>query len=207
VRHITHHPVLLSLAASAAVVFAAYGVGTGAPLTVPYLVIVFGLGALALYLDRRVAFSNVVAIGLTAWAIAHLAGGLVQLDDHRVLYNAELLPGVRYDNVVHFVGFGVAGIACWEALSLNLRGCCPAPSMAAWVVWLLGMGVGALNEVVEFGISQIVAESNIGGYVNTGRDLVANLLGAAVAGALVSRRLSVSTTESNHRPGIRETTA
>ena len=44
----------------------------------------------------------------------------------------------------------------------------------------MGMGVGALNEVVEFFASRTFA-ANVGGYVNTGWDLVANLLGCATA--------------------------
>lgn len=188
-RQVTRHPVLLGLAAGAAVGFGAYGVATGGSLTVPYLVSVFIVGALVLRLDGRVNFSSVVAVGLTAWAVAHLAGGLIQLDDDRVLYNAVLLPHVRYDNVVHFFGFGVAGIAGWEAFGFEDQpGFRPAPTTAALMVWLFGMGVGAFNEVVEFFVSQTVEDSNVGGYLNTGRDLVANLLGAAVAGAFVARR-------------------
>ncbi len=188
---LTRHPVLLALAAAAAVGFGVYGLVARASLTIPYLVLVVALGAVVLRLDRSVAFSEVVAVGLTAWAVAHLAGGLIELDGDRVLYNAVLLPHVRYDNVVHFVGFGVAGIAAWEAFSQStLRDVRLTPRAAALVVWLFGMGVGALNEVVEFGISQVVEESNIGGYLNTGRDLVANLLGAAVGGVIVARRVA-----------------
>ena len=56
-------------------------------------------------------------------------------------------------------------------------------------VWLFGMGIGALNEVAEFAIGLNVEESNVGGYLNTGRDLVANLLGAAAAALVVVRRV------------------
>ncbi len=52
----------------------------------------------------------------------------------------------------------------------------------AIVVSLLGQGVGAFNEVVEFWSTHLLAATNVGGYENTGRDLVANLLGSAVAG-------------------------
>jgi hypothetical protein len=51
------------------------------------------------------------------------------------------------------------------------------------------MGIGALNEVVEFAIALNVEASNVGGYLNTGRDLVANMLGAAVAALVVVRRV------------------
>ena len=156
------------------------------------MVTVVLLGAVVVRLDRRVGFSGLVAVGLTAWAVTHLAGGLVQLDDDRVLYNAVLLPHLRYDNVVHFFGFGVAGIAAWEALAGSLLGGGrrPRPFAAGFTVWLFGMGLGALNEVVEFYVALNVEESNIGGYLNTGRDLVANLLGSALAGLVVARRPS-----------------
>ena len=48
-----------------------------------------------------------------------------------------------------------------------------------------GLGFGALNEVVEFFVTLLVPESNVGGYVNTGWDLVANLVGATIAIALI----------------------
>jgi hypothetical protein len=59
-------------------------------------------------------------------------------------------------------------------------------------VWAItttaGLAAGALNEVVEFGASHLLGATNIGGYENTGRDLVANLLGSLLAGWWASRR-------------------
>jgi hypothetical protein len=43
------------------------------------------------------------------------------------------------------------------------------------------MGFGALNEVVEFAATQLLPDTNVGGYVNTGWDLVFNLVGSAAA--------------------------
>lgn len=51
---------------------------------------------------------------------------------------------------------------------------------------LAGMGLGALNEVIEFIITLLVPENNVGGYVNTALDLVYNMVGAVIA-ALVIR--------------------
>ena len=50
-------------------------------------------------------------------------------------------------------------------------------------------GRGALNEVVEFAASHLLSATNVGGYENTGRDLVANLCGSLTAGVLLSRRI------------------
>jgi uncharacterized membrane protein YjdF len=132
---------------------------------------------------------GVFGVGITTWAVAHLAGGLVELDGDRVLYNAVLLPHLRYDNVVHFFGFGIAGVAAWEALAPRLAGRDVDPVAVGITVWLFGMGIGALNEVVEFAIALNVEDSNVGGFLNTGRDLVANMLGAAAAALVVVRRV------------------
>lgn len=123
---------------------------------------------------------------MTGWAVAHLAGGLIELDADRALYNAVLARHLRYDNVVHFVGFGVAGVAAWEAIRPRLLRRDVAPLAARVTVWLFGMGIGALNEVLEFAVAlnveeSNVEESNVGGYLNTGRNLIAKMLGAAAA--------------------------
>ena len=47
------------------------------------------------------------------------------------------------------------------------------------------MGFGALNEVIEFIATLMVPNTNVGGYVNTGWDLVANMIGASVAATLI----------------------
>ncbi len=47
-----------------------------------------------------------------------------------------------------------------------------------------GMGFGALNEVVEFAAT-LMGPTNVGGYVNTGYDLVANLAGCVIAAAAI----------------------
>lgn len=185
-RSVRKHPVLAAVLGVAFVGFAVYGYANGATLTTPYLLIV-AVGALGVgRLDQRADFSRVALIGLALWGIGHLAGGIVGLDGDRILYNA-LLPGrIHFDNVVHFIGFGSSGLAAWEALRYKDA----TPAMAAVGTWLLGMGVGAFNEVIEFGITHVQERTQIGGYQNTGRDLVANMLGAALAGSLAARRVT-----------------
>jgi hypothetical protein len=84
---------------------------------------------------------------------------------------------------VHAIGFGVAAIACWETL-VAIDPTVALTSGTAVLVALMGMGVGAANEVVEFAASHLFA-SNVGGYENTGWDLVANLLGCTVAATVL----------------------
>jgi len=123
----------------------------------------------------------------SAWGIAHMAGGIVPLDGGRILYNAWLVPHlVRYDQTVHAFGFGYATVACGRVLRCWLPGVPPTPGPAVLAA-LAGMGVGALNEVVEFLSTLVLADTHVGGYDNTGWDLVFNLLGATVAATWLAR--------------------
>ena len=47
------------------------------------------------------------------------------------------------------------------------------------------LGFGALNEIVEFTAVLLVPETNVGGYMNTGWDLVSNFVGIIIAGCVI----------------------
>ena len=60
------------------------------------------------------------------------------------------------------------------------------PNLTGWtalsvVVVMAGLGVGALNEIVEFAATVVMPETGVGGYINTSLDLVADLIGALAA--------------------------
>jgi hypothetical protein len=65
----------------------------------------------------------------------------------------------------------------------------PRPSLGLMVLAAAaGMGLGALNELVEFVATLLIPETNVGGYLNTGWDLVANFVGASFAAAVIYLR-------------------
>jgi hypothetical protein len=53
---------------------------------------------------------------------------------------------------------------------------------------MVGLGVGAFNEIVEALVSAIVPSSGVGGYVNTSLDLIADLIGAILAFVFIKWR-------------------
>lgn len=157
-------------------------------------VIVVVLGAV-IWCQERVRFSLGVLWGLTVWGFLHMAGGHVPVGDGR-LYDLVLLPIVqrgdleilRYDQVIDALGFGVATLVCFHLLRPALDTARARRSLLAVLVTLMGMGLGALNEVVELIVVLCVPESGIGGYYNTAFDLLFNTIGAAIAaGIAVSR--------------------
>ncbi len=147
--------------------------------------------------DRNVRLSQGALWGLSAWGLMHMAGGLLKIPDSwpasttgtSVLYSLWLIPDrLKYDQVVHAFGFGLTTWICWQGLAAAMRhrGITAEPSGGLLVLCAAaGMGFGALNEVIEFAATILVPETNVGGYMNTGWDLVANLVGCVLAAVII----------------------
>jgi len=172
--------------------FLAVGFATGnsqVPFYATFMGLLLGLVA---YWDGRRHFSNLVLWGLALWGALHMAGGMIPISGDRVLYNLWLLPIVRFDHLVHAIGFGFAGIAFWESVRPGVD---RTIGSGAAITMMGGLGFGALNEMVEFLITRVVPDTNIGEFENTGWDLVANTVGAGLAALWVRRGWTRQRTE------------
>lgn len=184
-------PVALFTAAyMAAAVWGAFASGNSE--FVFYIVIMVVLIAVVWTVHARVALTAATLWALSAWGLLHMAGGLVPApqgwptnEGASVLYSVWLIPErLKYDQVVHAFGFGVTTWVCWQGLKAAMvaDGREVAPTFGLLLLcWAAGLGFGALNEVVEFVAVLTIPETNVGGYRNTGWDLVANAVGATVA--------------------------
>ncbi|MDH3732124.1 MAG: DUF2238 domain-containing protein [Gemmatimonadota bacterium] len=162
-----------------------------------YIVVMLVLVVAVWGVDRVVRLSSGALWGLSIWGLAHMIGGLVPapagwptaVPEGAVIYNVWLIPGrIKYDHLVHAWGFGITTWVCWQGLgaAMRRRGAVSTPTGGVLVlVAAAGLGFGALNEIVEFAATLLVPETNVGGYRNTGWDLVANLVGATVAVTLI----------------------
>jgi hypothetical protein len=168
------HRRLLGVVGSYYVISVVVGAASGNRQTVFYAVLLPVLVALVAYLDLQKPLSPFVLWGLVLWGGLHMLGGLVPMPGDRVLYNVWLLPFLRFDQLVHAIGFGFAGLAFGESMAGGGR-------VRPALVLMGGLGLGALNEMIEFLMSRVVEETNIGDFENTGWDLVANTVGATVA--------------------------
>lgn len=177
--------VSLGVVAAAMVGFGGFGLATGAPSTVAYLVTVALVGALVVRAWTPDA-PRLLAPGFAVMTVLHLAGGLVRVG-HDVLYNASFAsPALRYDHVAHAFGVLVGTIAVWALVARPAGLAWHGPGAVAVVV-LAGLGLGALNETVEFLTTTLHHGSHVGGYTNTGWDLVSNVVGAVAAGRFLAR--------------------
>lgn len=163
-----------------------------------YALVVVVLGAWVLAKQPRVQFDGVILWGLAIWGLLHMAGGNIHVGDG-VLYGVQLVPVVlRFDQLVHAFGFGVAALVCYHLLRPFLRDDIPRWRTLMVLVVLMGSGVGALNEIVEYIAVVTLPETGVGGYDNTLQDLIANLVGGvAAAGWLtIKRRRAAAVTPS-----------
>jgi hypothetical protein len=148
------------------------------------------IGGGIILLDRRVRLPLFVLWGLFLWLILHLAGGMIDVPKDMVdtgmtnytLYNVRLMPWLpRYDQCVHAFGFFVSSLAAWRGIYVaSGRTLKPTfgPRLGAG---LMGLGCGAVNEVIEFVGTRLMPDTNVGDFVNTGWDLVSNSVGALIA--------------------------
>jgi putative membrane protein len=184
-------------AAAAIAGFAVYGFATHSPSTVGYVSSVL-LIAMAVVALRRAALPGLLAVGLAAAAVLSLAGGLVNVG-RDVLYNASVGPYseslgthfLQYDHFAHAYTCLVATFACWVMLA--------APHAASahrrdLVILAVGsaLGLGGVNEMVEFIATLAHHGAHAGGYWNTGWDLICNFIGAGAAGIVIARSRSAA---------------
>ena len=182
------HPRIATATVAYMAGWTAFGLAVDSPLAIPYFVQMVALSWLVIRLDQRRPFTTVVLAGLSLWGFLHMIGGLLPIGG-ATLYETWLLPVLRWDHVVHAVGFGFGGVAVFEAF-LPWMSLPVTARAAAWVAFMGSAAVGAINETVEFVASRILDFANIGDEVNTGLDLVANMVGGLVAAWFVHRRVS-----------------
>jgi uncharacterized membrane protein YjdF len=136
----------------------------------------------------QISFSSVM--GLSIVELAHILGGNIVINNIR-LYDIWLIDNVfRYDNFVHIIAPVVVALVLFEMLKHYLHEkilynrtilCC--------LIILMVCGIGALNEVMEFGaVIFFDAKDRVGDYTNNAFDLVYNLLGSIIGAVYIITR-------------------
>ena len=167
----------------------------------PYLTVVLILMAIVATVDRAVGFSPTALWLLVLTGALHLAGGLLPGPNGiDILYGTWLVPGLlRFDQLVHAIGSAAATVTAWELLGTWLGAETPVRTQA-WLAGLAGLGKGAVNEVIEF-VAAARAPLYVGGFENTGWDLVFDVIGVTAAAIfLVASRAPTRPSRSPRSP-------
>lgn len=159
-----------------------------------YLLLMLIMGSLTLIIHRRVQLPLILLWTLSLWGLLHMMGGMWVLrktDD--VLYNFWIISDIlRYDQLIHAYGFGLATWACWICLQAIQPALKPTTGPLSLALFA-GLGLGAMNETVEFFATLLISDTNVGDYANVGWDLVFNLFGGLIAIAIISNRFEDDT--------------
>lgn len=154
---------------------------------VMYVGVIIFFMAVIMLTNHRVSYPLPVLWGLAIWALLHMSGGGIFINGKK-LYELTLFSIVgppynifKYDQFVHIVGFGVATLLMYYLLKPLLQKNLKKWATLSIVVIMAGLGIGALNELIEFAATVLVPETGVGGYENTSLDMVADLIGAVMA--------------------------
>lgn len=161
-----------------------------------YLVLLFGFAFVFTTLERS-RFPLHILWGLSIWGLLHMAGGSVPVGD-TVLYGYKIYPFLvgegqlyvlKMDQVIHAFGFGVATLVAHHLLLTHAWRSDASRIWLAIAAVLIGTGLGAFNEFIEFLVVLTVEYNGVGDLYNMGLDLVFNLVGAIIA-AFFAHRLT-----------------
>jgi uncharacterized membrane protein YjdF len=183
----THKWVLAGINAAYIAAFAMYYIAIRDYEFLWYIAVMIFFFGLIFSTVNRSHFSPLILWGLSLWGFMHMAGGGIKVGDG-VLYSYQIFHIVgsgeafvlKYDQVVHAFGFFMATLVVLHLLRPYLN------EKANWkvvypVAIAAGMGLGALNEIVEFIAVLSFPGTGVGGYYNTAIDLCANGIGATLA--------------------------
>lgn len=136
--------------------------------------------------DRKNDFRNWTIWLFNAWLVMHILGGLYTIGDH-VLYSQMIVQIVgepysilKYDQIVHTFCYFMMTLILWQVM-INHAGQGASRAVMMFFTFLAAVGVGGLNEVVEFTATILVPDVNVGGYENTAIDICCNTLGSLIA--------------------------
>ena len=169
--------------------FVVRGAVTGDSRVWAYLTVVLVVTAVVAVADASVGFTDAALWLLFAAGTAHLCGGLLPGPGSAgVLYDVWLVPGaLRFDQAVHVLGSAAGTVASWQLLGTWLDLSRTPARTQAFVAALAGLGKGALNETFEFLAAVQVPGTFVGGFENTGWDLVFDVAGVVAAAVFLVR--------------------
>ncbi len=155
-----------------------------------YLLVLLGIVGFIAWLLPKMKLPTWSLWLLSILGLLHAMGGGVKVHGD-VLYNFVLIPIVnngvngitiwRFDQLVHPYGTAVAAVILYFVIARAAK--LPRIWMVV-IAALAAMGIGSLNEVIEFITKITIPHTDVGGYNNTALDLCSNLVGSLIGSSI-----------------------
>jgi putative membrane protein len=144
-----------------------------------YLVLLF----VVYFYQRRYHFPlqlpGVLLLGFAIFGLAHFAGGMLSIHGIK-LYDIGF-RFLHYDNIVHTFGSFLITIASFNLIFPYLHEKIRSTKLYLFVIlFLISLGIGSINENIEFSAFVFLRSTGMGGYFNNALDLVFNAVGAVL---------------------------
>jgi len=151
-----------------------------------YIAVMIILLTVMTFLHKRFNFPTGVLLGVSIWGLLHMAGGSLQVGGSRLyslvlipLFETSGTPLLRFDQFIHVYLYIFLTIVAFYLLKPHLKERFNTFTVSIILIFA-GMGIGALNEIIEFGAVLTFPETGVGDYFNTAWDIVFNTLGAII---------------------------
>ena len=137
-------------------------------------------------INRRFYLAFFILANLSLLGFLHLAGGNFEIAGQR-LYDFYFVPDIiRYDNIVHTYGTFIVTLTLYSLFAdfINER-IRQRYFIFSMMLVLMSIGVGTINELVEFlAVVFLNASEQVGSYFNNALDLLFNTVGS-ILGCIV----------------------
>ena len=188
---ITKYQILLLIATIAyIIIFGIYYLMTKNYEFLGYVLVLFIILALMIFLHLKYNLTSGVLTGISIWGLIHMAGGSLYINGTKLyalmifnLYNSPIQPEFRilkFDQFAHFYCYVFITILMFYILKPYLKEKFNWFAISVILVFI-GMGIGALNEILEFIAVIVIKDTGVGGYYNNLLDIIFNTLGAIAA--------------------------
>lgn len=161
-----------------------------------YIFVIAIIGGIVAVNLKKSRLDNGILWLLSIWGLLHMVAGGVKINGSTI-YSIRLIDIIdkggqfyilKMDQLIHFYGFFVSAILIYQLMKASGSNGALSPKIMIFLAWLGSMGLGALNEVVEFIAFISIDHTGVGDLYNTGLDLIFNLFGALV-GAFVAHKI------------------
>ncbi|MEK6894196.1 MAG: hypothetical protein AABX10_01915 [Nanoarchaeota archaeon] len=161
-----------------------------------YIFVIIILGSFIGLNLHKVKFDNLVLWLLSIWGFLHMLAGGLRING-TTLYSLRLIDIIdkgdqfyvlKMDQLIHLYGFFVSAVLVYQLIRAIGGDISKSPKLMVFLAWIGSMGLGALNEMVEFVAFVSFAHTGVGDFYNINLDLIFNAVGALV-GALLANKI------------------
>jgi putative membrane protein len=136
--------------------------------------------------DKFFKFPGAARWGFAIWMLLHMLGGSLFINGKK-LYDTVLINIIgdpyfilKYDQFVHAFCYFVITLFVYS-LVVYISKSKILTKTSILIIILAGIGIGAINEMIEFATVVFLNSTGVGGYTNNALDLFFNSIGAILS--------------------------